>query len=40
MSGRRIWDISQTLRPDLPVWPGDVRFACAVTAAVSAGSTV
>lgn len=25
MSGR-IWDISQTLRPALPVWPGDTRF--------------
>jgi len=40
MSSRRIWDLSQTLRPDLPVWPGDVRFSCAVTAAVAAGSTV
>ena len=35
-----MWDISQTLRPDLPVWPGDVPFACAVTASVAAGSTV
>ena len=26
MSERRIWDISQTLRPDLPVWPGDTAF--------------
>ena len=26
MSQRRIWDISQTLRPDLPVWPGDTAF--------------
>ena len=26
MSARRIWDISQTLRPDLPVWPGDTAF--------------
>jgi arylformamidase len=40
VSDRRIWDLSQTLRPDLPVWPGDVRFSCAVTAAVAAGSTV
>jgi arylformamidase len=24
---RRIWDISQALRPDLPVWPGDTPFA-------------
>tara|TARA_R110000868_G_scaffold2321_2_gene17246 strand:- start:50499 stop:51128 length:630 start_codon:yes stop_codon:yes gene_type:complete len=23
----RIWDISQTLRPGLPVWPGDTAFA-------------
>lgn len=23
----RIWDISQALRPDLPVWPGDTPFA-------------
>ena len=28
MSGtRRIWDISQVLRPGLPVWPGDTPFA-------------
>ena len=40
MSERRIWDLSQTLQPELPVWPGDVRFACAVTASVAAGSTV
>ncbi len=24
---RRIWDISQVLRPGLPVWPGDTAFA-------------
>lgn len=23
----RVWDISQTLRPGLPVWPGDTAFA-------------
>ena len=23
----RLWDISQALRPDLPVWPGDTAFA-------------
>ncbi len=23
----RLWDISQTLRPDLPVWPGDTPFS-------------
>ncbi|NCP24062.1 MAG: arylformamidase [Erythrobacter sp.] len=27
MSARRIWDISQTLRPNLPVWPGDTAFS-------------
>ena len=24
---RKLWDISQTLRPGLPVWPGDTAFA-------------
>jgi arylformamidase len=24
----KIWDISQTLRPGLPVWPGDTAFSC------------
>jgi len=24
---RKLWDISQPLRPALPVWPGDTRFA-------------
>ncbi|MFN3514133.1 MAG: arylformamidase [Phenylobacterium sp.] len=24
--GRRIWDISQPLRPGLPVWPGDTPY--------------
>lgn len=23
----RVWDISQTLRPGLPIWPGDTEFA-------------
>lgn len=40
MKAQKIWDISQILRPDLPVWPGDVPFACSVTASVAAGSTV
>jgi arylformamidase len=40
VKAQKIWDISQTLRPDLPVWPGDVPFACSVTASVAAGSTV
>ncbi len=26
IGGRRVWDISQVLRPGLPVWPGDTRF--------------
>lgn len=26
-STRRLWDISQPLRPALPVWPGDSKFA-------------
>jgi arylformamidase len=33
-------DISQRLRPALPVWPGDVPFDCAVTASVSEGASV
>ncbi|OLF77984.1 kynurenine formamidase [Maricaulis sp. W15] len=24
----KLWDISQTLRPALPVWPGDTAFKC------------
>ena len=40
MSGGRLLDISQRLRPALPVWPGDVAVAVDVTAAVSAGSSV
>lgn len=26
-AGRRIWDISQALRPGVPVWPGDTAYA-------------
>lgn len=26
-AGRRIWDISQPLRPGVPVWPGDTAYA-------------
>ena len=40
VSGGRLHDISQRLRPALPVWPGDVAVAVDVTAAVSAGSSV
>ncbi len=35
-----IYDISQTLRASLPVWPGDGAFECRVTAEVAAGSSV
>ena len=27
VSSRKLWDISQQLRPALPVWPGDTAFA-------------
>lgn len=37
---RRVWDISQTLRPALPVWPGDTSFSCARTWDMGAGSPV
>ncbi len=37
---RRIWDISQPLRPGLPVWPGDTAFEQARTWQMEAGSPV
>jgi arylformamidase len=37
---RRIWDISQALRPGVPVWPGDTAFAQAGTWDMSDGSPV
>lgn len=37
---RRIWDISQPLRPGLPVWPGDTAFAHERTWQMEAGSPV
>ncbi|KZY57550.1 kynurenine formamidase [Erythrobacter sp. HI0063] len=40
MSERRIWDISQTLRPDLPVWPGDTAFSLERTWKMEDGSPV
>lgn len=40
MSQRRIWDISQTLRPDLPVWPGDTTFGFERTWKMEDGSSV
>ncbi|MEO1047606.1 MAG: cyclase family protein, partial [Pseudomonadota bacterium] len=39
-SPRRIWDISQPLRVDLPVWPGDTAFQHARTWQMEAGSPV
>ena len=39
-SQRRIWDISQTLRPGLPVWPGDTEFAFERTWKMEDGSPV
>lgn len=39
-SARRIWDISQTLRPGLPVWPGDTKFAFERTWRMDDGSAV
>lgn len=37
---RRIWDISQRLRPGLPVWPGDTAFEQARTWQMEEGSPV
>ena len=37
---RRIWDISQVLRPGLPVWPGDTAFAFERTWRMDKGSPV
>lgn len=39
-TGRQIWDISQTLRPGLPVWPGDTDFAFERTWRMEEGSPV
>ncbi|MBV7258377.1 arylformamidase [Erythrobacter crassostreae] len=36
----RIWDISQRLRPDLPVWPGDTAFGHKRTWQMEEGSPV
>lgn len=36
----RIWDISQVLRPGLPVWPGDTDFAFERTWLMEDGSPV
>ena len=37
---RRVWDISQILRPGLPVWPGDTGFAFERTWRMDDGSPV
>ena len=37
---RQIWDISQPLRPTLPVWPGDTAFEQARTWQMEEGSPV
>lgn len=37
---RRIWDISQKLHPDLPIWPGDTAFEQARTWQMEEGSPV
>lgn len=39
-TSRRMWDISQELRPDLPVWPGDTEFSHARTWKMEEGSPV
>ena len=39
-SQRRLWDISQTLRPELPVWPGDTEFGFERTWRMGEGSPV
>ncbi len=36
----RIWDISQVLRPGIPVWPGDTDYAFARTWKMEDGSPV
>lgn len=38
--GPRIWDISQPLRPALPVWPGDTAFSAAARWSHGPGSPV
>ena len=38
--GRQMWDISQKLRPSLPVWPGDTPFGGEATWKIADGSPV
>jgi arylformamidase len=37
---RRLWDISQPLRPELPVWPGDTPFQSSPKWTLGPGSPV
>ena len=37
---RQLWDISQVLRPGLPVWPGDTAFAHSPTWTMGESSPV
>jgi len=37
---RKLWDISQSLRPDLPVWPGDTPFQSSPKWTLGPGSPV
>lgn len=37
---RCIWDITQRLRPDIPVWPGDTKFARETSWDMTDGSPV
>lgn len=39
-TARRIWDISQPLRPGLPVWPGDTAFTARPRWTIGEGSPV
>ena len=39
-AGRRIWDISQPLRSETPVWPGDTAFSAERTWALDADCPV
>ena len=40
MSTPRLWDISQPLRPALPVWPGDTAFSSRSRWTIGDGSPV
>jgi len=40
MAARRLWDISQPIRPGIPVWPGDTEYAEARTWAIGPGCPV